>query len=808
MKTLRGFGSCHLLVLLVALGVGASASAQSFTDDFASDSTGTYTLTLLDPSRGTATFVHDAAGGRAQILSGDNFGLRVAHSVPARTSGRFTVDLRPTVKYPSGGSLTLRLIQDSNNYYVVHHTSANYAPGSVSKVVGGVAVETASFASNYVQNADYNLRVDFAPGNTGVQAFGQSFALVQDATPIAITRFEIEAYQQDVYVDTILYGDEAVTNLPPVADAGPDQSAAAGDLVTLDARGSSDEGPIAAYAWQQTSGPAVTLSNPASATPSFIAPDPGSGSTTLAFQLTVFDAFGTADTDTVFVDSWSPSALVFSDDFSSNTVGNYQLTLLDPDRGTATFVYDAAGQRAQIRSGDNFGLRVARDVPPRTSGHFAVNLLPTQKYPGTARLAVRLVQDASNYIELTNYNNSTPDTFTKVIGGVAVETRTFAGSYAQGTPYPVSIDFGSDQSVAEAFGALLALDQDTAPLTVRRIEIESYQQDTYIDDLDWSAFQPHPASIELTEPVAGQFESSSTLHAAATTVLLQPGWRLVFAVDAGTPDEIAVEDATEPFAVDLPGVAPGIHSVDVYVVDENGAQVLGAGLHDQVSNVAVGDYYVGFGDSITKGTGDNVTTDNVSLDGRNAGGGYEPILNDILSAALEYPHTVKNEGVGGKTSGYGASNIAGVLGKHPEAQFVIALFGTNDSLDAIRTPSGAGLDPGDPGYAGSYKANMQAVVSAVLAAGKEPVLVKVPFTYGDCSRCTPYPDPANDPRNVLIREYNQALDELIAQNALSQAPDLYSHFEQHPEQMRDRHHPNGIGYQSIAAFLADLLIGR
>jgi hypothetical protein len=80
------------------------------------------------------------------------------------------------------------------------------------------------------------------------------------------------------------------SNYGPTADAGPDQSVNAGTVVTLDGRASSDPdlNPLN-FTWTQLSGPAVTLANPSSATPSFTAPHPGSGSATLIFRLVVND---------------------------------------------------------------------------------------------------------------------------------------------------------------------------------------------------------------------------------------------------------------------------------------------------------------------------------------------------------------------------------------------------------------------------------------------------------------------------------------------------------------------------------------
>lgn len=83
------------------------------------------------------------------------------------------------------------------------------------------------------------------------------------------------------------------TNTAPTSNAGPDQSGVtAGSTVMLDGTGSSDpEGDTLSYAWTQTSGPAVALSSPTAAQPTFTAPP----SATLVFSLTVTDSHGLAD---------------------------------------------------------------------------------------------------------------------------------------------------------------------------------------------------------------------------------------------------------------------------------------------------------------------------------------------------------------------------------------------------------------------------------------------------------------------------------------------------------------------------------
>jgi len=91
------------------------------------------------------------------------------------------------------------------------------------------------------------------------------------------------------------------SNVPPTANAGPDQSVSAGATVTLTGAASSDpDGSIVSYNWSQTAGTAVTLSGTGQGR-TFTAP--GSAGT-LTFSLTVTDnngATSTADTVDIVV---------------------------------------------------------------------------------------------------------------------------------------------------------------------------------------------------------------------------------------------------------------------------------------------------------------------------------------------------------------------------------------------------------------------------------------------------------------------------------------------------------------------------
>ena len=162
------------------------------------------------------------------------------------------------------------------------------------------------------------------------------------------------------------------------------------------------------------------------------------------------------------------------------------------------------------------------------------------------------------------------------------------------------------------------------------------------------------------------------------------------------------------------------------------------------NGTATGDYYVAVGDSITVGSHDDISADGV---------GFEPILGTLLTAAKGYPISVANEGISGTGSADGVASISTMLSKYPSAKYFLVMYGTNDAyIPAL--PSGSGLLPGDPGYSGSYKDNMQKIISAILAAGKTPYLAEVPYT--------------TDPlRNIaMIYEYNAAIDELFVSRTI------------------------------------------
>ena len=100
----------------------------------------------------------------------------------------------------------------------------------------------------------------------------------------------------------------AFVNAPPTAEAGSNQQIERGQEVTLRGAGSDDASEDSlTYTWSQTSGPPVELSDAASATPSFTAPNEVE---TLVFSLTVGDGEydSVADTVTITIRNLRPVA--------------------------------------------------------------------------------------------------------------------------------------------------------------------------------------------------------------------------------------------------------------------------------------------------------------------------------------------------------------------------------------------------------------------------------------------------------------------------------------------------------------------
>ena len=233
-------------------------------------------------------------------------------------------------------------------------------------------------------------------------------------------------------------------NDPPVADAGDDQTVEEGTTVTLDGSGSSDpEGETLTYLWEQTGGPAVTLSDVYTAAAGFTAPAQLLSDATLVFRLTVFSPIATdarslpfsEDTVTVTVTAGSNDAPT-AEAGDDQTVDEGALVTLDgsgssdPEEEALTYLWTQTG-----------GMAVTLSSSTEQS--------PTFTAPG------RLVKNATLVFSLVVTDAR----------GLASSADTVTVTVTGRNDFPVA-DAGDDQTVGE--GATVTLDGSGSAATRRK----------------------------------------------------------------------------------------------------------------------------------------------------------------------------------------------------------------------------------------------------------------------------------------------------------------------------------------------------
>jgi len=501
--------------------------------------------------------------------------------------------------------------------------------------------------------------------------------------------------------------------------------------------------------------------------------------------------------------SYADTTSSFSDNFSTDTTSGYTVELLHNDAGT--FTYDSVNQHARVLTPRTNSLQFSRDLAVSTEGSFSIDFLPVQTYGYGGKIILRLSQDDNNYYEIYNTDGYGPGHIVKVVNGIEVDNISFTSEYSQNINYSIIVSFTPFATTVQAFGESLTMNSDTTAVAVSSFSVWSAQQDSFYDNIVYTTSSSIP--LRLVSPLTGHIQTGSTIIAKATAVNLESGWGVKFILD---DEDTVIIDNTEPYEADFGSLSRGEHSIDAYIVDGSGKVQSGAENHDSVDHIGTGgDILVAMGDSITEGYADDDPSDDISADGRNIGGGYEPILNDLLTSEKGYPHSIINEGVGSEVSAGGLSRLQAVLDKHPEATTYLLMYGTNDARTDLNV---------DPEV---FRDNMQQMIDKIKTTGKMPLLAKIPRVLGECTACIPYyqknpiVDPEDGARNVNIREYNVVIDELATANSIAITPpefytyfkdtygDTYSSTEQ--DGYADNLHPDGLGYKEMAELWSGML---
>ena len=154
---------------------------------------------------------------------------------------------------------------------------------------------------------------------------------------------------------------------PPTVDAGNNQTVVISSPVNLNGTATPSTGTIISYSWSQTSGEAVSLSDPNSATPSFTAPITAGN---IELTLTAIDSNGAQAEDSVAIKivnaTTDITGKVTFDLVPFNTITNgldYNNTRVSPARGVLLEAIDAQGNQIDATVTDGNGNYVLSPSP-------------------------------------------------------------------------------------------------------------------------------------------------------------------------------------------------------------------------------------------------------------------------------------------------------------------------------------------------------------------------------------------------------------------------------------------------------------
>jgi lysophospholipase L1-like esterase len=588
-------------------------------------------------------------------------------------------------------------------------------------------------------------------------------------------------------------------NEAPTADAGQDQfvivTPGEQTLVTLIGGGTDlENGSNLSYVWIQTDGPDVTLSDSGTGNAIFAAP---SITGLLKFQLTVSDTEGANDSDEVTV---SVAKSIFSDDFEDGNADNWKS---EDDSGVpAGWTVISRGYHQQnlvetkpggYEDSYHLGTYSYPDIGSNWDNYrFSVELtplkdfnLPEDNQNGNDVGIMFRYQDAGTYYRLSMSSRYGFTRFEKRFNGTFSTLAVDSVGYYDGETLYITIEVnGSVIQVYVNDDPLFSL-SDPDPITSGTIAL--YCQDKAKFDNVLVTENSLSPSVIISKPVACSIATTDTdsldVSAIATNVP-EGGW-VEFVLD---DTKTIVSDFSNDFHfAQFTNVSQDEHKLVAVLRDGTGSELA----KDTNEKIGVrGDYYVAVGDSLTNGFRDNYAADNTSLDGRIiAMQGFEANLNNLLTTTVSVPHIVFNEGIGGDESKDVLDNrINSVLERHPGANRMLILLGTNDSRVGIEREN--------------YRQNMQTLVNRIVADGKEAIVALVP------SRFEADGNPDID-RNQTIREYNDAILEL---NYTEVGPDFYDYFlgqgKNRSSLFTDSVHPNGLGYAVMAYLWNNSLTGN
>ena len=245
-----------------------------------------------DPNDDTLSYLWSSADG---ISLSDNTAQQPAFTVPSATKGGSTLQFNLTVNDNQGGSSTDRIDVTVLNSAPIANAGPdqNVSVGEIVTLTASTSIDSNNDTLSYLWTAPAGISL------SDTQAEQPSFTVPSGTKRGAALEFNLTVSdnQGGSSTDSVKI---TVLNTPPVADAGPDQSASVGDVIILTAAGSSDPNDDSlSYAWSAPTG--INLSNNKSQQPFFTMPTGSKNSSSLQFDLTVSDNQGGSSTDSIKV---------------------------------------------------------------------------------------------------------------------------------------------------------------------------------------------------------------------------------------------------------------------------------------------------------------------------------------------------------------------------------------------------------------------------------------------------------------------------------------------------------------------------
>jgi lysophospholipase L1-like esterase len=406
-------------------------------------------------------------------------------------------------------------------------------------------------------------------------------------------------------------------------------------------------------------------------------------------------------------------------------------------------------------------------------------------------------QDGGNYYRVSFSARESYARLEKKVGGVFTTLATNAQGYVEEQPFNVTVNLSGNLIQVTRDGDPLFAVRDTA---LSNGSVALYCQDkAKFDNVVIDNSDPNPTLVVST-PLAHSVQTGAAVTGSAAVTNMPAGGSVDFSF-GGAACAAAVESPAGSGFYTADCGTPG--QGDYYLPGQgllgnlrnNGGGVVAS---DENLRVGVqGDQYFAVGDSISLGTYDFYTLDNHSLDDRVIGQqGFEARLGDLLTAATGKPNMVFNDAVGGDKTTDTLTRINSILERHPGANRMLMMLGTNDASGGTPTSQGA------------YQTNMQSLVNTAAAQGKTVWVAKVPPAL---------PSASNTTRNTTTQGYNTAIDGLTNIQA---GPDFYAFFYDDngtPGNSSDDYerlslyynslHPNALGYHIMAQLWNNAITG-